>query len=125
LSHLLLVHILLGRQLRASREACPAAGAKAEQTSGRFCLWPSTEGFSRWCGGELPSNLLSFLSMVKPPRVSPMNKTNLVVVIALWSAVAVTSARGALILPGNNPEPDEQNVLLNNGDTGTVILGST
>ena len=53
-----------------------------------------------------------------------MKKIKLVFAIAVCS-VAVTEGRAALILVGNHPEPDEQNVLLNNGDTGAVILGST
>ena len=30
-----------------------------------------------------------------------------------------------MFIPGNNPQPDEENVLLNQGETGNVVTGST
>jgi PEP-CTERM motif len=53
---------------------------------------------------------------------------------AKWSAVVVAAcfvamlgigtAQAASVIPGNNPEPNEQNVLLNTGATGTTIAGT-
>ena len=44
------------------------------------------------------------------------------------AAIAILSAEGVgaqvAYIPGNNPEPGEENVLLNKGDTGAIVTGS-
>ena len=45
---------------------------------------------------------------------------------ALFAAViGVGSAYAFTVTPGNNPEPDEENLLLNTGQTGLVVQGTT
>jgi hypothetical protein len=45
-------------------------------------------------------------------------------VVALSSAICAR-ADGVTITPGNNPQPDEENILLTGGDTGNPIFGVT
>ena len=45
---------------------------------------------------------------------------------ALFAAViGVASAHAFTVTPGNNPEPDEENLLLNTGQTGFIVQGIT
>ncbi|MFO0891036.1 MAG: PEP-CTERM sorting domain-containing protein [Isosphaeraceae bacterium] len=45
---------------------------------------------------------------------------------AVFLGLSLTPARaGFIVLSGNNPEPDEQNVLLNNDQVGLTISGTT
>jgi len=47
------------------------------------------------------------------------------VFVALGLAGTVPAQAQVTLTPGNNPQPDEQNVLLNKGETGTTIFGLT
>ncbi|MCE5268487.1 MAG: hypothetical protein LLG00_11440 [Planctomycetaceae bacterium] len=47
-------------------------------------------------------------------------------IVALAVLLAAAQARASVTLtPGNNPQPDEENVLLNKGDTGALVTGNT
>jgi len=39
--------------------------------------------------------------------------------------ITIAKADGVTISTGNNPQPDQQNVLLNNGSVGTTVFGLT
>jgi hypothetical protein len=56
--------------------------------------------------------------------VSSRNVSHWLVVVAII-LVASPSFAAFVVLDGNNPEPDEENVLLQNDDVGTTISGNT
>jgi hypothetical protein len=54
----------------------------------------------------------------------------LTVILAAWTAIVLFSvvtakADSVTFTIGNNPQPDEENILLNNGTTGAVVFGVT
>jgi hypothetical protein len=45
--------------------------------------------------------------------------------VVVFTSVATARADGVIITPTNNPQPDEENILLTGGDTGNPIFGVT
>ncbi len=43
----------------------------------------------------------------------------------LAAAFSLPASAGVVFMLGNNPQPGEENVLLNNGTTGTTVFGTT
>ena len=43
----------------------------------------------------------------------------------MWAGWAGAARADAIFQVGNNPQPDEENILLNSGATGTSIFGTT
>ena len=55
-----------------------------------------------------------------------MKKTSrLLLLITAAVLLPALSRADIMFIPGNNPQPDEENVLLNQGETGNTVTGST
>src|SRR3954453_12317762 len=67
---------------------------------------------------------IRFLTVSIQLRIAPRSTKFLLPILILFLVPGLCEAN-AIFTPGNNPQPGEENVLLNNGTTGNTVQGTT